>query len=255
YVRCHDDIGWAVGDVDARAVGYDPFAHRDFLNAFFSGTFPTSFARGALFGENPETGDARISGSTAALCGMSDARERDDPAALERGIRRLVLLHAVTFAWGGVPLLYMGDELAQGDDSSYLDDPALAADNRWRHRPFFDEAAAAVRHDPATVPGRVHGWIRALAAARADLPALHAAAETVVLEVDSPHVLAWRRHHPRGGTLVGMVNFAEHAVTIGPWVLDGLGELDTVLSSDGPLRVHEHRLVLPGLGFVWLAAG
>jgi amylosucrase len=124
YVRCHDDIGWAVGDVDARAVGYDPFAHRDFLNAFFSGTFPTSFARGALFGENPETGDARISGSTAALCGISDARERDDPAALERGIRRLVLLHAVTFAWGGVPLLYMGDELAQGDDTSYLDDPA-----------------------------------------------------------------------------------------------------------------------------------
>src|SRR5262249_36218845 len=32
YVRCHDDIGWAVGDVDARAVGYDPPAHRDFLN-------------------------------------------------------------------------------------------------------------------------------------------------------------------------------------------------------------------------------
>ncbi len=23
YVRCHDDIGWAVGDVDARAVGFD----------------------------------------------------------------------------------------------------------------------------------------------------------------------------------------------------------------------------------------
>ena len=56
YVRCHDDIGWAVGDVDARAVGYDPFAHRDFLNAFYSGRFPLSFARGALFGENPQLG-------------------------------------------------------------------------------------------------------------------------------------------------------------------------------------------------------
>ena len=72
YVRCHDDIGWAVSDVDARAVGYDPFAHRDFLNAFYSGQFPMSFARGALFGENPATGDARISGSAAALCGISD---------------------------------------------------------------------------------------------------------------------------------------------------------------------------------------
>ena len=55
YVRCHDDIGWAVGDVDARAVGYDPFAHRDFLNAFYSGRFPLSFARGELFGENPRS--------------------------------------------------------------------------------------------------------------------------------------------------------------------------------------------------------
>ena len=39
--------------------------------------------------------------------------------ALDAGIRRLVLLHAVTLGWGGVPLLYMGDELAQ-DNDAYL---------------------------------------------------------------------------------------------------------------------------------------
>ena len=38
---------WAVGDVDAHAVG-DPSAHRDFLNAFYSGRFPLSAARGAV---------------------------------------------------------------------------------------------------------------------------------------------------------------------------------------------------------------
>jgi amylosucrase len=253
YVRCHDDIGWAVGDVDARAVGYDPFAHRDFLNAFFSGRFPMSYARGATFGENPETGDARISGSAAALCGISEARERDDAAALEVGIRRLVLLHAVTFAWGGVPLIYMGDELAQDNDATYRDDPALAGDNRWMHRPYFDDDAAEHRHDPATVEGQVFGWIHALASTRATQPALHAAGESSILEVDSPHVLAWRRRHPRSGNFVGMVNFAEHAVTIGAHTLDGLGELETVLASDGPMLSHDGRLVLPGLGFVWLA--
>ncbi|QNG55752.1 alpha-amylase family protein [Pseudonocardia petroleophila] len=253
YVRCHDDIGWAVGDVDARAVGYDPHAHRDFLNAFYAGEFPLSFARGARFGENPETGDARISGSTAALCGISEARERGDAAALEAGIRRFVLLHAVTFAWGGVPLLYMGDELAQGNDTTYLDDPALAGDNRWMHRPYFDDAAAALRHDPATVEGRVFGWTKALAAARASLPALHAAGRGRALDVDSPHVLAWHRRHPRSGHFVGMVNVAEHPVTVDAHVLDGFGALDTVLSSDGPLLVHDGRLVVPALGFVWLA--
>ncbi|MBW0091988.1 alpha-amylase family protein [Pseudonocardia sp. KRD-184] len=253
YVRCHDDIGWAVGDVDARAVGYDPHLHRDFLNAFYAGEFPLSFARGARFGENPATGDARISGSAAALCGISDARERGDAHALELGVRRLVLLHAVAFAWGGVPLLYMGDELAQGNDTAYVDDPALAADNRWMHRPYFDDAAAAHRHDPATVEGRVFGWMRALAQARASQQALHAAGESAVLEVDSPHVLAWWRRHPRSGNFVGMVNMAEHPVTVDAHVLDGLGALETVLSSDGPLLVQDGRLVVPGLGFVWLA--
>lgn len=249
YVRCHDDIGWAVSDQDAWAVGYDPGAHRDFLNAFYSGRFPASFARGALFGANPETGDARISGSAAALCGIGG----DDPHALDWGIRRLVLLHAVTYAWGGVPLLYMGDELAQGNDVSYLGDPALAGDNRWMHRPYFDEAAAARRYDPATVEGRVFGWMRALGAARRELPALHAAGEGGVLEVDSPHVLAWRRRHPRSGWFVGLVNFAEHTVSIDAHALDGLGELPTVLSSDGPLQARGGRLHLPCLGFVWLA--
>jgi amylosucrase len=253
YVRCHDDIGWAVSDLDARSVGYDPFRHRDFLNAFYAGQFPMSFARGARFGENPVTGDARISGSAAALCGISDALARDDAVALELGIRRLVLLHAVTFAWGGVPMIYSGDELAQGNDETYLADPALAADNRWMHRPYFDDAAAARRHDPDSLEGRVFGWLVALGAIRRRLPALHAAADTTVIDVGSPHVLGWRRRHPRSGWFIGLANFAEHPVAIEARVFEPYGELESVLSGDGALAVHNGQLRLPGLGFGWLA--
>ena len=253
YVRGHDDIGWAVSDADAWAVGWSPFAHRSFLNDFYSGAFPMSFARGALFQENPETGDARISGSCAALCGISDARERGDDHALSLGIRRHVLLHAVTFAWGGVPLLWMGDELALGNDESYLADPALADDNRWMHRPYLAAEAYARRLDPSTVEGRVFGWIRRLAAARRELPALHAAGDSAVLDVDDPHVLGWWRRHPRTGPFVGLVNFAEHRVSIDPRALEGFGALETVLSSDGALTIDHGRAHLPGLSFVWLA--
>jgi amylosucrase len=253
YVRCHDDIGWAVSDLDARTVGYDPFAHRDFLNAFYAGEFPMSFARGARFGANPATGDARISGSAAALCGIADGLARGDEQALELGIRRLLLLHAVVFAWGGVPLIYMGDELGQGNDESYRDDPALAADNRWMHRPFFDDSAAARRHDPGSVEGRVFGRLVELGAVRAQLPALHAAGVSTVLDVGSPHVLGWRRRHPRSGWFVGLANFAEHPVSIEARVLDSYGDLESVLSSDGVLEVQNGQLRLPGLGFVWLA--
>jgi amylosucrase len=253
YVRCHDDIGWAVSDTDAWAVGWSPFAHRRFLNDFYSGAYPGTHARGALFQDNPETGDARISGSCAALCGISEARERGDAAALDAGIRRLVLLHAVTFSWGGVPLLYMGDELALDNDTTYLDDPALAQDNRWMHRPWFDADAAARRDDPASVEGRVFAWIQRLAQARRELPALHAAGESELLAVDDPHVLAWRRRHPRSGHFVGLVNFAEHPVSVDVRAFEGLGELETVLSADGDLQLRDGRAQLPGLGFVWLA--
>jgi amylosucrase len=253
YVRCHDDIGWAVADVDARAVGYDPVAHREFLNAFYAGEYPLSYARGERFGVNPETGDARISGSAAALCGIDDARARGDAHALDLGVRRLVLLHAVAYGWGGLPLLYMGDELAQGNDGSYLDDPALAADNRWLHRPPFDAAAAARRGDPDTVEGQVFAALVALVTARRDQPALHAAGAHEVLETGAPTVLAWRREHPRSGRFVGLANFAEHEVGVDIAAVGGLGTLETVIASDGPPPLRDGRLMLPALGWVWLA--
>ncbi len=61
YVRCHDDIGWAITDEDAGAVGEDAHLHRRFLTEFYSGAFPGSFARGAPFQPEPD-GEARISG-------------------------------------------------------------------------------------------------------------------------------------------------------------------------------------------------
>ena len=79
YVRCHDDIGWAVSDADAAAAGIDGFAHRRFLSDFYAGRFPGSFGRGALFQDNPATGDARISGMAASLCGIEAALEARRP--------------------------------------------------------------------------------------------------------------------------------------------------------------------------------
>jgi len=75
YVRNHDDIGWAMKDEDLAAIGEDPFLHRQFLNEFYTGRFPGSFARGTFFQFNPRTGDARISGTTASLAGLEQALE------------------------------------------------------------------------------------------------------------------------------------------------------------------------------------
>ncbi len=60
-------------DEDAAALGLSGAAHRAYLSEFYEGGFPGSFAEGALFQENPATGDKRISGSFASLAGLEKA--------------------------------------------------------------------------------------------------------------------------------------------------------------------------------------
>jgi amylosucrase len=251
YLRGHDDIGWAVSDTDAAAVGADGFAHRRFLNDFYSGRFPGSFARGALFQENETTGDARISGSAASLCGIEEALETGDEGALERGIRRLVLLYSVIYSWGGIPLLYMGDELALRNDTGYLDDPARAPDNRWMHRPPMDWAAAARRHDPATLEGRVHSRIRELGRVRRSLLALRGGSPSVLLDAGNDAVLAWERRHARSGTFTAVANVGPDPQVVDADTVTGFGTYRQVHGSDGPLEVRDGGLLVPGLGFAW----
>lgn len=60
--RGHDNIGWAVTDEDARAVGLNGPLHRAFPADFYKGDFPGFCADGELFQHNPKTGDKRNSG-------------------------------------------------------------------------------------------------------------------------------------------------------------------------------------------------
>jgi amylosucrase len=256
YVRCHDDIGWAVSDGDAAAVGLNGFAHRRFLNDFYSGTFDGSFGAGATFQENPATGDARIAGTAAALCGIERARADGDADAIERGVRRLTLLYSIAFSYSGIPLVYMGDEIALGNDYSYVDDPATRGDVRWMNRPWMDWVAAERRHDPATVEGRVFAAFRALVDARRRLMVLRAGGDVRPRWTDAPSVLAYQRLHPRSRPFLALTNFADDEATCDAGILGatGLVGCDTVCSSDGPLVVRDGRIHLPGLGFVWLLA-
>ncbi|HEX9645010.1 MAG TPA: alpha-amylase family protein [Acidimicrobiia bacterium] len=254
YVRCHDDIGWAVSDEDAAAAGLGGFAHRSFLNSYYSGEFVGSFARGARFQENPVTGDARISGSAASLCGIDLALQRGAAGAIEVGIRRLVLLYSVAYSYGGIPLLYMGDEIALRNDDSWRDAPARRDDNRWMHRPPMDWAAAARRRDPGTLEASVFSWMRRLAAARGSVGALHAGGTVTPLWTDDPAVFAYVRRHPRAGPFLALVNFADDPRTVDAAILDagGVPEPRTVLSSDGDLEVSDGRIELSPLSFWWL---
>lgn len=213
YVRCHDDIGWAITEEDAAGVGLNGFAHRAFLSDFYSGTFPGTFAKGAVFQFNPKTGDRRISGSLASLAGLETAVTTGDTYQVNLAVRRILLLHNLIFAFGGIPLIYMGDEIGMLNDYTYQENPALADDNRWLHRPFMDWQRAERRHDSQTVTGKLFQGLQKLIQKRKQLPALHAQAGTYPIWTHNDHVFGLIRMSARGRVLV-LANFTAQPQTV-----------------------------------------
>ena len=212
YVRSHDDIGWTFDDAVAGRLWINGYEHRRFLNQFFTGRFPGSFARGVPFQENPRTGDARISGTNASLAGLEAALQTQSPSEIDLAIRRILLIHGVILTIGGIPLIYLGDEVGTLNNYRYGDDPAKAADSRWIHRPAADWTHDAERRDPATVAGRIYAGFRHLIAARQAHPAF-AGVTTEVIDPGNPHVFGYVRHHG-GERVLALANFTEWPQTV-----------------------------------------
>ncbi|QGZ41319.1 amylosucrase [Pseudoduganella flava] len=204
YVRCHDDIGWkiladeAAGDV-ARLAG---------IANFFHGA-GDSFAAGVPFQSGAAVTVQATNGMAAALAGFETAA---GPLAREAALRRLLLVHGVALAFGGMPMLYMGDELGMGNDHGYRADPQRAHDTRWVQRPDFDDEAAARRDDRDTWSGRVFGALRALVEQRSACAALAADVPRTVLPMDDPALLALAR----GDSFLALFNFSARTVKVPP---------------------------------------
>lgn len=208
YLRCHDDIGWAIDDADAAAAGVNGAGHRNFCAEFYANEFEGSFARGVHFQSNPLTGDRRTSGSAASLIGIERALANNDAADLNTAINRLICAYAMVFGFGGIPLLYMGDELGMLNDESYKLDPAKADDNRWIHRPKMDWELARSATKGEGVAGRVYEAISNLIKARKKLAAIHASVTSETEVRNDGAILLIRRNHA-AGLLTEIYNLTE----------------------------------------------
>ncbi len=241
YVRSHDDIGWTFADEDAAELGIDGYEHRRFLNAFYVNRFPGSFARGVPFQDNPKTGDCRISGTTASLAGL----EAGDPGAIDR----IVLAHAVILSTGGIPLLYLGDEVGQLNDYSYVDEPGHADDSRWVNRPPYPERRYAERIDPTTDAGAIYARLQQLIAIRRRTDEF-AGNALVGFDAKNPHVLAYQRPGA-ASTVVCLANVADEPQTVDAVTLSGLPATAVDLIGGGELDLRRD-LVVSAHGVVWM---
>jgi amylosucrase len=207
YVRVHDDIGWTFSDEDAALLGMNGNDHRRFLNEFYRGRHKGSFGRGLPFQENPLNGDCRISGTCASLAGLEKALYEEGEKEVELSIRRIHLLYGVVITIGGIPLIYLGDEIGTLNDYSYRDDPAHERDSRWVHRPRTDWEKYAKRNDPKTIEGRVFQGLKMLIELRKQHSAF-AGGELEIIPTENEHVLGFMRTHA-GKRAVIFANFSE----------------------------------------------
>lgn len=168
-------------------------------------------------------------------------------------MRRVLLLYAVILSIGGIPLIYLGDELGTLNDYGYRTDPAKAEDSRWVHRPATDWVRAEHRHDPTTPEGRVFGGLTHLIHLRQNTSAL-ADGEMEVVETGNGHVFGYVRHHA-GGRVLALVNLSEREqrVPANQARLYGLGYSFTDLISGQTLALHADLTLAP-YRVLWLTA-
>lgn len=247
YLRCHDDIGWSFDDNDAAAVGINAFDHRQFLNAFYTGEFPGSFARGVPFQYNPDTKDMRIAGTMASLVGLEQALEENDDYLVEMALRRIQLLYGLICTIGGIPLLYLGEELGVLNDYAFIKDPAKANDSRWIHRTKMDWNYFYDLENGQSIHSRLYRTMQILIGKRKNLPAL-TGNNMQVFSSGNPHVLGFIRSH-QGHRLIVLGNFSEHEqmlegnrlrmTGLGRFFYDHIGELELITAGEVKLKPYQ----------------
>ena len=251
YLRCHDDIGWAIDDADAAAVGWSGYGHRSFLADFYAGEFDGQLrARHALpvqpRDRRPphvrQRGEPGGRGGGPRVRRHRGPRHRARPAHLRlrdglRLRRPAAALHGRRARAAQRPLLPRGD-------------PAKSADNRWMHRPAMDWSLAG-HAQPARPAGCSTPSPDSSPHAQA-LPALHASVATEAVHhrrPGGPRVPAppCGRHHRAGLQPVGV---APGPVAVAHLAAARAGPLLEHLSA--PSWTSSQPVALPPYGAWWL---
>ena len=237
YIRCHDDIGWGLDEDKERSIGIDPLKHKIFLYKFFEGSFKGSYSRGQLYNYDEESLDARSCGTTASLCGIENALNYDDDKLLEKAIKRDLLMHAALYSFRGFPMLSSGDEIAQLNDYSYLNDPSRALDSRNLHRSKFKWDREKLAESEDGYENAIFNGILKLDEVRKNEKCFDAEAKVTTWYSHSDSVFAIRRSIEEKDMLCVM-NFADRKENV--FFEYFVGEYKDLFTG---------KVVNPGLGF------
>ncbi|WP_230405151.1 alpha-amylase family glycosyl hydrolase [Undibacterium rugosum] len=256
YVRCHDDIGWNVLRPEASLQVTDVEQRLSAVSQFFAGQ-GGSFASGASFQASDPAAVHGTVGMAAALCGLSRAT---DAKQSHMAVQRQLLLYGLSFCFGGMPLIYMGDEFAQESNEDYRSVTAHQYDARWLHRPQWDTNLAAQSQIQHSSAHQCYASLQRLLQWRRKLPQLQAQSARCLLHTNSSSLLAFSRgeaHTP----FVFIGNFSDQPQTV---TLSALAQqLPSGQASGSPVsrcwktqdgEVPPDILLIPAWSQCWLIA-
>ncbi len=246
YLRCHDDIGWGL-DYDwlKTAKNMEEVPHKKYLNDYLTGKWPGSYARGELYNDDPASGDARLCGTTASLCGLEGALEEGNEEAAARAVRFIKMLHGYMLVQSGIPVIYSGDEIGQLNDNEYHKDPKKAEDSRYLHRGSFSWEKAELRKEEGSYQKEIFDCIRRMENLRAMHPVFLNQAAVWTADTYDAAVLCVNRTF-EDEKLTALFNFSGEERTA--WINED-GMYVDLMSGE---RMEGKEVQLPAYGMRWL---
>ncbi len=257
YVRCHDDIGLGLEDQYISELGWNPRLHRLFLLDYYCQGLDWSPAVGYKFMHNPSNGDGRITGSCASLLGLEKAMQLQHPEAIEKAIQKILMLHGIILSFGGIPLIYAGDELGTLNDYSYLNDDHKKYDSRWVNRPSHNWSTVAQLKDDDRPASIIFNGLKEMISLRKKINLFSDSNNVVLHDAQNPHLFLYERVGKKKEGVLILANFDEHPQIIDANILLSLGYLKDGVLHD--LRANKKLTLSSGLvevqpyQLLWLA--
>ncbi|NDV41934.1 alpha-amylase family protein [Flagellimonas sediminis] len=256
YIRCHDDIGLGYENQLIQELGWNPDMHRKFLLDYYCQHLDWSPSKGLMFMYNPKTGDGRITGSSASLLGLEKALELKDDVLITESINKIVMLHGIILAFGGIPLIYAGDEIGTLNDYSFRNDNSKKDDSRWVNRPMQDWDTISKLDNRNLPQSKIYHTLQKLINIRKSNPVFADNNSLSLCHTGNDHILVFeKRGNVREGLLV-LCNFDENAQVIETGWIKRLGyftkgdPLDLV--SDRKLVMKSGLLEIAPYQLIWL---
>jgi amylosucrase len=229
YVRCHDDLIWnALAD----------YASADDLMRWSSFYDGGGFSAGRRFQSAPG-GVPSTNGMAAALVGLGRPDVDQDLA-----FARLNALYGAIYALDGWPMIYMGDEIALGNDREFTADLARRDEGRWLQRPKMDWQRA----DPLRATDRHAGLMleamRRFGSAARALNDLNVAGRATPIALSNDAILSFARDEGRGFLcLVNLSPTEQRVDRPAPWDLPGKDLLTGRAVPAGPLLLERYEIL------------